>query len=511
MSDYILEMRNVVKEYSGVRVLQDVSFCVKKGEIHALCGENGAGKSTMMKILSGVIPENEFSGDVLVDGEKVAFRNIAQSENAGIAIIYQELALAQDLDVCENIYMGRMPVNKLGIVDWNQAYVDTEALLKELTLDQQGINGHSKVGDLSIGQQSLVEVAKALSKNAKILILDEPTSALTEREVVVLLNIVRKLKERDVTCIYISHKLEEVMELADSISILRDGSMICTKDRAEMTEEDVIKYMVGREIKNRYPYTDHKQGEVLLEVKNYSVYNQTGTKKLVDNVSFSVRAGEVLGISGLMGSGRSELVTSLFGCMPGKAEGTVLVNGKEVNIRNANDAKKHGIALITEDRKHTGLMLGQSVLMNTTIANLSYVSDHGIINQSKEITQTQHYTRQMSLKAPSIESAVRSLSGGNQQKVVIAKWLMTQPRIVIMDEPTRGVDVGAKLEIYEIMNYLLDQGCAIVMISSEMPEVLGMSDRIMVMHEGVKKGEFSHNEATQEKLLACSVLQEVSE
>ena len=388
--------------------------------------------------------------------------------------------------------------------------MDTEALLKELTLDQQGINGHSKVGDLSIGQQSLVEVAKALSKNARILILDEPTSALTEREVVVLLDIVRKLKERDVTCIYISHKLAEVMELADSISILRDGSMICTKDRAEMTEDEVIRYMVGREIKNRYPYTAHPQGQVLLEVKNYSVYNQTGTKKLVDNVSFSVRAGEVLGISGLMGSGRSELVTSLFGCMLGRHEGQVLVNGREAVIRNANDAKRYGIALITEDRKHTGLMLDQSVLMNTTIANLSHVSDHGIINQSKEITQTQHFTRQMRLKAPSIESAVHSLSGGNQQKVVIAKWLMTQPKIVIMDEPTRGVDVGAKLEIYEIMNDLLDQGCAIVVISSEMPEVLGMSDRIMVMHEGVKKGEFSHDEATQEKLLACSVLQEVA-
>ncbi len=510
MSEYILEIQNIVKEYSGVRVLENVNFRVKKGEIHALCGENGAGKSTMMKILSGVIPEHEFSGDILIDGERMSFRNIALSENAGIAIIYQELALAQDLDVCENIYMGRLPVNKLGVVNWYQAYMETEALLKELTLDQQGINGHSKVGDLSIGQQSLVEVAKALSKNAKILILDEPTSALTEREVVVLLKIVRELKARDVTCIYISHKLEEVMELADSISILRDGNMICTKDRSEITEEEVIKYMVGREIKNRYPYTEHKKGDVLLEVKNYSVFNMSGSKKLVDNVSFSVRAGDVLGISGLMGSGRSELVTSLFGCMSCKHEGTILVKGKEVNILNANDAKNYGIALITEDRKHTGLMMDQSVLMNTTIANLSLVSDHGIINQSKEITQTQHYTKQMSLKAPSIESPVRSLSGGNQQKVVIAKWLMSQPKIIIMDEPTRGVDVGAKLEIYEIMNYLLDQGCAIIMISSEMPEVLGMSDRVMVMHQGVKKGEFSHDEATQERLLACSVLKEVS-
>ncbi len=504
MSEYILEMNNIVKEYSGVRVLKNISFKVKKGEIHALCGENGAGKSTMLKILSGVIAAGQYTGEILVDGERVSFHNTAQSEEKGIAIIYQELALAGDLDVCENIYMGRLP-EKFGVINWQKAYMDTENLLKKLTLSEQGIVGHDKINNLSIGQQSLVEVAKALSKNAKLLLLDEPTSALTEREVRVLLDLVKRLKEQGVTCVYISHKLEEVMEIADTISILRDGEMITTKPKSEITEDEIITHMAGRKITNRYPRRPHQVGEVALEVQDYSAYNRYTNKRIFEHLNLKVRSGELLGISGLMGSGRTEFLESIFGCLEARTEGRVLIKGEEKKIKSPGEAIKNGIAMITEDRKRYGLMLEKSVLYNTTIACLDKVCSHKMLDFNKEVITTKHYVEELKIKTPSIEKSVASLSGGNQQKVVIAKWMLMNPAIVLLDEPTRGVDVGAKTEIYRIINELLDAGAAVIMVSSEMPEVMGMSDRILVFREGRIAGEFTHDEATQTAIMECSV------
>lgn len=504
MSEYILEMNNIVKEYSGVRVLKNISFKVKKGEIHALCGENGAGKSTMLKILSGVIAAGQYTGEILVDGEQVSFHNTAQSEEKGIAIIYQELALAGDLDVCENIYMGRLP-EKFGVINWQKAYVDTENLLKKLTLSEQGIVGHDKINNLSIGQQSLVEVAKALSKNAKLLLLDEPTSALTEREVRVLLDLVKRLKEQGVTCVYISHKLEEVMEIADTISILRDGEMIATKPKTEITEDEIITHMAGRKITNRYPRRPHTVGDVALEVQDYSAYNRYTNKRIFEHLNLKVRSGELLGISGLMGSGRTEFLESIFGCLEARTEGRVLIKGQEKKIKSPGEAIKNGIAMITEDRKRYGLMLEKSVLYNTTIACLDKVCSHKMLDFNKEVVTTKHYVDELKIKTPSIEKNVASLSGGNQQKVVIAKWMLMNPAIVLLDEPTRGVDVGAKTEIYRIINELLDAGAAVIMVSSEMPEVMGMSDRILVFREGRIAGEFAHEEATQTAIMECSV------
>ncbi len=505
MSEYMLEMNHIVKEYSGVQVLKDISFQVKKGEIHAICGENGAGKSTMLKILSGVIAAGQYSGELLVDGEKASFHNTAQSEERGIAIVHQELALAGDLDVCENIYMGRMPEKGFGVIDWQKAYRDTDDLLTNLTLKEQGIVGHDKINRLSIGQQPLVEVAKALSKNARLLLLDEPTSALTERETRVLLDLVKRLRKEGVTCVYISHKLEEVMEISDTISILRDGEMITTKPRAEITEDEIITHMAGRKITNRYPRKPHKLGDRVLEVKDYSAYHRYTGKRIFEHLNLHVRAGELLGISGLMGSGRTEFLESIFGCLNARIEGTILYKGEEIQTKSPRDAIRRGIAMITEDRKRYGLMLEKSVLQNTTIACLDKVCSHGLLDFNKEVITTKHYAEELKIKTPSIEKKVAALSGGNQQKVVIAKWMLMGPSLVLLDEPTRGVDVGAKTEIYRIINELLDAGTAVIMVSSDMPEVMGMGDRILVFHEGRLTGEFTHEEASQTAIMECSV------
>ncbi|MBO1510923.1 xylose ABC transporter ATP-binding protein [Metabacillus bambusae] len=501
MMGYILEMDHITKEFPGVKALDNVSFKVKKGEIHALCGENGAGKSTLMKVLSGLYPTGTYTGNIVVDGKKADFRRIRDAEDTGITIIHQELALVKDMTVGENIFLGREP-RKWGTIQWDSLYYEASKWLKMVGLD---INPETITHTLGIGQQQLVEIAKALSKNTKILILDEPTAALTESEVEILMGILDELRSKGVSCIYISHKMPEVFHLSDSITVLRDGQTIKTLDKNEVIEDDVIALMVGRELTERYPRVEHKPKEIVLEVKNYSVWNkEKPDQKVIDDVSFSLRRGEILGIAGLMGAGRSELVMSLFGAYEGRSEGNVLIEGKSKQIKSIKQAIKEGLALVTEDRKRLGLVLDMDIKENTTLPNLNKVSRFGTINENEEIKASEKYVKELRTKTASLETKVGTLSGGNQQKVVLAKWLMSNPKVLILDEPTRGIDVGAKYEIYNLMNQLVENGVAIIMISSELPEVLGMSDRILVMHEGYFAKEFTHQEATQENIMVAA-------
>lgn len=494
---YALEMKEITKEFPGVRALDNVTFSVKKGEIHALCGENGAGKSTLMKVLSGVYPEGTFRGEIIVNGEKRSFKHIKDSEKAGISIIYQELALVKEMTVGENIFLGNEP-KKFGTIDWDTLYIDAKKWLKSVGLD---INPETKVKSLGIGQQQLVEIVKALSKNNDIIILDEPTAALTEAEVALLMNILQELRKKGVTCIYISHKLNEVLSLADTVTVLRDGKTVATKPIEELSEEKIISLMVGRTLTELFPYDPKTQiGETALEVRNYSVFNAQN-KPVVQDVSFTLRKGEILGIAGLMGAGRTELFTSIFGGFEGKSTGEILVEGKTVAIKNPRDAIDNGIAYVSEDRKKYGLVLEMSVQKNTTLAGLKKLIKHFVIDEEAEVSTTNQYIEKLRVRTPGPEAKVYSLSGGNQQKVVLSKWLLNDPKVLILDEPTRGIDVGAKYEIYKLINELVRQGMAVVMISSELPEVLGMSDRILVMSEGRMVGELSHDEATQEKVM----------
>lgn len=498
MSEYILEMRNITKDFPGVRALDNVSLKVRKGEVHAICGENGAGKSTLMKILSGVYPYGTYEGDIVIDGDVKHFHSIKDSEKEGIAIIYQELTLVKYMTVGENIFLGEEPVKK-GTIDWMKVYADTTRILKELNLD---INPYEKVMNLGIGLQQMVEIAKAISKNAGILILDEPTSALTETETKRLFDILKSLKANGVTCIYISHKLDEIYEIADSITILRDGKTVATEKVSDIDEDRIISLMVGRELTQRFPRVKHTPGEIVLEVKNYTVYDPEITgKKIVDNVSFFARKGEILGFAGLIGAGRTELASGVFGAYPGRKEGEIYINGQKVNINTPEDAIKNGIAYLSEDRKRYGLVQLMDVQENIALPNYRLISNYGIINNNEKIKNGYKYVDELGIKTPSLVQRVANLSGGNQQKVVLGKWLMSGPKILILDEPTRGIDVGAKYEIYNIMNDLVDMGVCVIMISSELPEILGMSDRIYVLHEGKISGEFNIDEATQEKIM----------
>ena len=500
MQPYILEMKGITKEFPGVRALDNVTFSVRKGEIHALCGENGAGKSTLMKILSGVYPYGSYEGKIYIDGNEVKFRNIKESQNAGIAIIYQELAVVEEMTVAENMFLGH-ELMRGKYMDWNRLYAEAQKWLKKIGLQ---IDPETKVGDLSVGKQQLIEIAKALTKNAEIIILDEPTAALTESDVATLKNILKDLRSQGVTCIYISHKLNEVMELADTVTVLRDGQTVSTDPIDQLTEDRIIAKMVGRELDELYPYEPREVGEEILKVDNYSVIDEKSGKKVIDNASFTLRKGEILGISGLMGSGRTELFTSIFGALKGKKQGTVFLNGKEVIIESPADAIKHGIAYVSEDRKKYGLILEMDIIKNSTLVALKRVTNWNMIDHALEVKYAEEMTKKMKLKASNLELKVSQLSGGNQQKVVLSKWLLNNPQVLILDEPTRGIDVGAKYEIYKIINELANQGVGIVLISSELPEVMGMSDRILVMSEGRITGEFSRENATQEKIMACA-------
>ncbi|MFC4101662.1 xylose ABC transporter ATP-binding protein [Paenibacillus xanthanilyticus] len=497
----VLEMNEITKEFPGVKALNGVNLKLAKGEIHALCGENGAGKSTLMKVLSGLYPAGTYTGEIRINGQRKEFRSITDAQQSGIAIIHQELALVKEMSIGENIFLGAEPVRR-GVIQWDELYRNASDWLERVGLR---MNPDTRIGSLGIGQQQLVEIAKALSKHAKILILDEPTAALTESEVDILMGIMNQLRAEGVSCIYISHKMPEVFRLADTITVLRDGQTIATLDRKDTNEDEVVSLMVGRELTERYPRVPHRPGDVVLEVADYSVWHKEKAKqKVIHDVSFTLRKGEILGIAGLMGAGRTELVTSLFGAYEGQSEGEVRINGQPVRIRSVSDAIKAGMALVTEDRKRQGLVLSMDVKTNTTLATMKRVSSFGMINGNEEIKWGQKYVHDLKTKTASLETPVGTLSGGNQQKVVIGKWLMSEPTILIMDEPTRGIDVGAKYEIYSLMNQLVDQGVAIIMISSELPEVLGMSDRILVMCEGRFVAELDYREATQEKIMLAA-------
>ena len=498
--DYVLEMKNITKDFSGVRALNNVNFSVKRGEIHGLVGENGAGKSTLMKILSGVYPAGTYEGEIIVDKKKVEFKSPRDSQEEGIAIIYQELALVGEMSIAENVLLNHEYMKK-GVIDWVQIYSEAQKWLAQVGLDE---DPRKKINELTVGKQQLIEIAKALTTDSKIIILDEPTAALTDNEVEILLNILRDLKAKGVTCIYISHKLDEIFEITDTVTVLRDGETISTDPTENLNEEIIISRMVGRKITDVYPYQKRKIGDVLLDVKDFTVTHRGTGKVIIDHASFSLRKGEILGVAGLMGSGRTELFTSLIGSYPGIYSGTINIEGKEVTIKDPRDAINKGIAYVSEDRKRYGLIMEMDIKQNTTLASLNQITKNGVIDGSLETKRAEEMNDRVKTKAPNIETKVINLSGGNQQKVVLSKWLMTDPKILILDEPTRGIDVGAKYEIYKIINELASEGVGIILISSELPEVLGMSDRIVVMSEGKITGQLSREEATQEKIMTLA-------
>ena len=497
----LLEMRNIVKEFPGVRALDGVSFTLQASEFHSLVGENGAGKSTLMKVLSGVYPDGAFEGEILVDDQSRHFRGIRDSENAGIAIIFQELSLVKELTVGENIFLGKEP-SRFGVINWSELYHKASKLLQDLHLS---IDPRLKVGNLGIGQQQLVEIAKALSQDAKILVLDEPTAALTESEVETLFGILEKLRTRGVGMIYISHKLDEVFQMSDRITVLRDGKTVATHAANETSKDGVIAAMVGREVGNIFPAVEHEHGQTALSVKHLTAYSSdVADKKLVDDVSFEVRKGEVLGIAGLMGAGRTELLMAVFAAWPGKYSREIEVDGRPVSIGSPSDAIANGVGFVTEDRKRFGLILEQTILENMTLAGLKSLSGRFITNRTRETIAAKGPMTSLRIKANSPMTITGTLSGGNQQKVVLGKWLLTNPKVLFLDEPTRGIDVGAKQEIYAEINKLARTGMAIVLVSSELPEVLGLSDRVIVLHEGRLTGEFTRDEATPEKVMAAA-------
>ena len=503
MSEVVLRMEHITREFPGVRALDDVNLEARASEVLALVGENGAGKSTLMKVLGGVWPYPTYRGEIFVKGERKRFRDTREAEQSGIAIIHQEFNLFPELTVAENIFLDREPSNSFGVIDWRGLHSDTRTLLDELGIDD--LEPSDRVKNISVGKQQMVEIARALSKRARILVLDEPTSALTDKEVADLFRIIRKLKQDGVCMCYISHKMEEIKEIADRVVVLRDGQTVgevtAIKD---ITLGRIIARMVGRDIAEMFPRSTRRPGEKILEVRDFELdHPDWSGEKRVRKTSFSVRRGEILGISGLMGAGRTELVSAIFGAYPDRTHGEVLVEGQRIDIRSPRDAVDHGIALLTEDRKALGLFLGQSVAFNTTIASLETISARlwGVIDAARERALVEKYVAELDIKTPDIDTPVALLSGGNQQKIILGRWLNASPKILILDEPTRGVDIGAKVEIYRLLDRLAADGVAIVIISSELSEVLGMSDRILVMSEGAIVSEFSRDEATRETVM----------
>ncbi|HMG74290.1 MAG TPA: ATP-binding cassette domain-containing protein [Pyrinomonadaceae bacterium] len=494
-------MKSITKTFPGVRALDGVSFDLSEGEIHALVGENGAGKSTLIKILAGVYPHPEYGGEILLDGSERRFANVRDAEKARIAVIYQELSLVKDMSVAENIFLGREP-RRFGVINWEKLYSGAQKLLDDLHL---AIDPLTPVRNLGIGQQQLVEIAKALSQDARIVVLDEPTAALTDAEVETLFVILHKLRSRGVAMIYISHKLDEVFRISSRITVLRDGRTVGTDATADLDEAGVIAKMVGREVGQIFPDSTHERGDVVFEVRNVTVEDPgVPGKLLVDRVSFTARKAEVVGIAGLMGSGRSELLMAIFGAHPGRKSAEIFVGQKPVQINQTSDAIRHGIGFVTEDRKRYGLILDQTILKNMTLAGLRQLSGRFVTDEDAEAVAGERSARDLRIKANSVFTIAGTLSGGNQQKVVLSKWLLTNPRVLFLDEPTRGIDVGAKQEIYAQINRLAESGLAIVLVSSELPEVLGLSDRVIVLHEGRVTGEFTRSEATPEAVMSCA-------
>lgn len=503
MAKILLEMKSITKTFPGVKALDNVNLQVEEGEIHAIVGENGAGKSTLMNVLSGVYPHGTYEGQIIYMDAVCKFHKIKDSEEKGIVIIHQELALVPEMTIGENMYLGNEH-GRAYAIDWNKTYGESDKYLKQVGLSE---SSRTLIKDIGVGKQQLVEIAKALAKNAKLLILDEPTSSLNESDSQALLSLLLKFKKQGMTSIIISHKLNEIAYVADKITVIRDGSTIETLDKKKdtFTEERIIQGMVGRELTDRFPRRENQKiGEVALEIKNWTVHHQVySERKVVDNVSMHVNRGEVIGISGLMGAGRTELAMSIFGKSYGKdISGELYIEGKEVKLNSVQEAIDHKIAYVTEDRKGNGLILSNPISVNTTLANLSGLSRHGVINKDEEISVAEKYKEKLKTKCSSVEQNVGNLSGGNQQKVLLAKWMFAEPGILILDEPTRGIDVGAKYEIYCIINDLVSEGKSVIMISSELPEILGMSDRIYVMNEGKIAGELGREEATQEIIMS---------
>ena len=503
MAKELLRMDHITKVFPGVKALDNVNLSVEEGEIHALVGENGAGKSTLMNVLSGIYPYGTYEGDIIYNGEVCKFQKIKDSEEKGIVIIHQELALVPQMSIGENMFLGNER-GKKNAINWNETYGEADKYLKMVGLSE---SSRVLIKDIGTGKQQLVEIAKALAKNAKLLILDEPTSSLNETDSRALLDLMLEFKKQGMTMIIISHKLNEVVYVADKITVIRDGSTVETMDchNMEINEDRIIRGMVGRELTNRFPKREHVElGEINLEVKDWTVHHPLYTeRKVVDGVNFNVKKGEVVGIYGLMGAGRTELAMSIFGKSYGSGiTGTLKINGQEVDLKDPRAAIDAKLAYVTEDRKGNGLVLSNSIKVNNSLANMRGVSDKGVIDKDKEYQVAVEYQDKLNTKTPTVEQNVGNLSGGNQQKVLLAKWMFTDPDILILDEPTRGIDVGAKYEIYCIINDLVKAGKSVVMISSELPEVLGMSDRIYIMNEGRFVGELSAEEASQERIMA---------
>ncbi len=504
MAKILLEMKSITKTFPGVKALDNVNLQVEEGEIHALVGENGAGKSTLMNVLSGIYPYGTYEGDIIYNGEICKFNRISDSEQKGIVIIHQELALVPYMTIAENMYLGNEKGKRYAI-NWNETYGEADRYLNTVGLME---SSHTLIKDISVGKQQLVEIAKALAKNARLLILDEPTASLNEDDSKALLELLLKFKSEGLTSIIISHKLNEIAYVADKITVIRDGSTIETLDRKKdtITEDRIIKGMVGRELVDRFPKRDDVRiGQKAMEVEHWNTCHPLySDRKVVNDVSFYVRKGEVVGICGLMGAGRTELAMIIFGKSYGvNISGKVRIKGQEVALNSVREAIRHKLAYVTEDRKGNGLILGNPIKINTTLANMQAVSRRSIIDKDKEFAVAEDYRDKLKTKCPTVEQNVGNLSGGNQQKVLLSKWMFAEPDILILDEPTRGIDVGAKYEIYCIINRLAAEGKSVIMISSELPEVLGMSDRIYIMNEGRMVGEVSAAEATQEKIMAC--------
>ncbi len=510
MAKILLEMQNITKLFPGVKALDNVNLQVEEGEIHALVGENGAGKSTLMNVLSGIYPYGTYEGKILYNGQECHFTNIKDSEALGIVIIHQELALIPYMTIGENMFLGNEQ-GKSWKIDWAETYGKSDEYLRTVGLKE---SSRTLIKDIGVGKQQLVEIAKALAKNAKLLILDEPTSSLNENESKDLLDLLLRFKKEGMTSIIISHKLNEISYVADKITVIRDGSTIETldKEKDDISEARIIKGMVGRELSDRFPKREKNIGEVNFEVRNWNAYHPLySEKKIIDDVSIYARKGEILGICGLQGAGRTEFAMSVFGKSYGeKIKGTLIKDGKEIHLNNVREAIKNKLAYVTEDRKGNGLILSNSIKFNTTLANLGGVSSSGVINKDKEYAVAVEYKEKLRTKCPTVEQNVGNLSGGNQQKVLLAKWMFADPDILILDEPTRGIDVGAKYEIYCIMNQLASEGKTVIMISSELPELLGMCDRLYIMNEGRIVGEMNAEDATQESIMSC-ILQSESD
>lgn len=501
----ILSAHSITKTFHGVVALRDVTFDLREGEIHALCGENGAGKSTLIKLLSGIYPHGSYEGRFEVNGQESRFAGIADAGRAGMSVIYQELALVDEMTVAENIFLGREPRRFGGFIDWPRIYREAKALLDRFEVR---IDPAAPVRRLGVGQKQLVEIVKALAKESRILILDEPTAALAEHEVLILLDILRDLRKLGIACIYISHKLDEVLAIADRVTVLRDGASVVTKNAADTSKPEIIKHMVGREIADLFPRRASAPGELVLHVSDLRVAAANSEAAMLQDISFELRAGEVLGIGGLMGAGRTELLMHLFGAWGRRLSGEVLLLGKALPPGPPSHLIREGIVLASEDRRRYGLVLDHDVGFNLSLSSLDQFSSGGFLNRGRERERNRHVFESLRVKATGLEAVAGRLSGGNQQKVVLGKALMTEPKVILLDEPTRGIDVGAKIEIYEIINRLTSEGKAVILVSSELPELIGMSDRILMIHEGRIGGEFSRAEATQENLMAAAMGQQ---